>query len=117
MARPTCKECGAEIASRVRSCPHCGAPSPGITLGRALVWLVAFVSVGVLVAGLVSCWPGIADTAPSVRCPQAVAETSTAEGECDERSPLAPHAPVSNKRANLLRSSRARPATASWSGR
>ncbi|MGA3957135.1 zinc-ribbon domain-containing protein [Ralstonia nicotianae] len=52
MAAPTCKECGTELASRVKSCPHCGAPSPGVTPQRALVWLVAFLRLEAL-------WPAL----------------------------------------------------------
>jgi hypothetical protein len=50
MALIKCKECGSEISSKAKACPHCGAPTkkegiqPGC-LGRILIL------VGILVLG------------------------------------------------------------------
>ncbi|QOK96369.1 zinc ribbon domain-containing protein [Ralstonia pseudosolanacearum] len=109
MADPTCKECGTEIASRVKPCPHCGAPSPGVTLQRALVWLIAFFTAG----GLVD---DIADAASSAWQLHVVTGLFSA-GAGGSQGALAPRASVTSKRANPLLSSTTQPAIENCSGR
>ncbi|QKL71227.1 zinc ribbon domain-containing protein [Ralstonia solanacearum] len=116
MAAPTCKECGTELASRVKSCPHCGAPSPGVTPQRALVWLVAFFTAGGLVAGVASCWPDIAEAASSAWRLHVVTSLFGA-GVWGSQGALAPPASETNRRANPLPSSTTQPAIENCSGR
>ena len=44
MALTSCKECGKQISTDARACPHCGCPRPGITVlpvrNRTVVFLV-----------------------------------------------------------------------------
>ena len=45
MALVQCKECGREVSSSARKCPHCGVPGPGVVISKT-VWQV----LGVLLA-------------------------------------------------------------------
>ncbi len=48
MSLEKCPECGGQVSTKARACPHCGAPRmPHAMLAFAIVTLVALVGAGV----------------------------------------------------------------------
>lgn len=52
MALKTCKECGTEVSSSAKQCPHCGVKNPGVTAKDMLIGAVLFGFMGFM---LVKC--------------------------------------------------------------
>lgn len=52
MAIVACKECGKEVSSQARLCPHCGVKVKASSAGKVFVWLI-FGLVGFLLFGAV----------------------------------------------------------------
>lgn len=50
MALTKCSECGQQVSTKARTCPHCGAPSPGSGVRAALLPAVVALVAGLLVA-------------------------------------------------------------------
>lgn len=81
MAMTTCKECGNQVSSQARACPHCGAVAPAKKKARGGVgkWLLIVFAIGVVVAVLpkkdkvaASSLPSKAQAIPVVETPRKV---------------------------------------------
>ncbi len=54
MAMTTCKECGKQVSSQAKACPHCGATAPAKKKAKGGIgkWLLVVFAIGVVVAVL-----------------------------------------------------------------
>lgn len=87
MAIIKCKECGQEISSKARVCPHCGIRNPapfGFTFKRLLkIWSVCFVVLVVFVVIIVSVSGGGSDTSSTA---SSAGRPSATDGEASDSS-------------------------------
>lgn len=49
MALIPCKECGKEVSSKARTCPHCGRPLKRFRIGRLIPAVIYIALVGFIV--------------------------------------------------------------------
>ena len=64
MAMAKCKECGKEVSTKAKVCPHCGVKNPGVKTSEVIVGLLFILAVGF---GVVKCSGSTAsDTAKPV---------------------------------------------------
>lgn len=52
MAMTTCKECGKQVSTEAKACPHCGAPAPAKKKAKGGIgkWLLIVFAIGVVAA-------------------------------------------------------------------
>ena len=52
MAMTTCKECGKQVSTEAKACPHCGAAAPARKKAKGGIgkWLLVVFAIGVVVA-------------------------------------------------------------------
>ncbi len=77
MALVKCKECGKEVASSAKTCPHCGIKEPGVTAkqkaGGCLVILVLAAAIGYWMSG---------DSSDDKSSSTTAAKCEATDGEC-----------------------------------
>ncbi|MGV6397002.1 zinc ribbon domain-containing protein [Pseudomonas caspiana] len=69
MAVVKCKECGAQVSTKAKACPSCGAKPPKKT--SALVWILAALFAFIF---LKSCYSVVTGDGPPPKSPEALAE-------------------------------------------
>ena len=96
MAMTTCKECGKQVSSQAKACPHCGAAAPAKKKAKGGIgkWLLIVFAIGVVVAVLpkqdkvkASASPSApqrSQAAPAPDTPKKVEVTATEEKKADE---------------------------------
>ena len=94
MAMTTCKECGKQVSTEAKACPHCGAAAPARKKAKGGIgkWLLVVFAIGVVVAVLPkqdkakasASAPQRTQAAPVPDTPKKVEGTATEEKKADE---------------------------------
>lgn len=94
MAMTTCKECGKQVSTEAKACPHCGAAAPARKKAKGGIgkWLLIVFAVGVVVAVLPkqdkakasASAPQRTQAAPVPDTPKKVEVAATEEKKADE---------------------------------
>ena len=94
MAMTTCKECGKQVSTEAKACPHCGAAAPARKKAKGGIgkWLLVVFAIGVVVAVLPkqdkakasASAPQRTQAAPVPDTPKKVEVTATEEKKADE---------------------------------
>jgi len=98
MAMTTCKECGKQVSTEAKACPHCGAVAPAKKKAKGGIgkWLLIVFAIGVVVAVLpkqdkakasasaITSAPQRTQAAPVPDTPKKVEVTATEEKKADE---------------------------------
>lgn len=88
MAMTTCKECGKQVSTEAKTCPHCGTSAPVKKKSKGGIgkWLLIVFAIGLVVAVL----PKQSKTTPAVSAPQKVPAVRTTEAPAIPATPIAP---------------------------
>ena len=94
MAMTTCKECGKQVSTEAKACPHCGAAAPARKKAKGGIgkWLLVVFAIGVVVAVLPkqdkakasASAPQRTQAAPVPDTPKKEEVTATEEKKADE---------------------------------
>ena len=94
MAMTTCKECGKQVSTEAKACPHCGAEAPAKKKAKGGIgkWLLVVFAIGVVVAVLPkqdkakasASAPQRTQAAPVPDTPKKVEVAATEEKKADE---------------------------------
>ena len=88
MALKECRECGQQVSSNAKNCPHCGTPHPTSSMSKGAQGCLGCLGI-IVVLGVIGSLlgdPSPSSTSPSSAIPEGTSGAASSSGQLDERT-------------------------------